>query len=1142
MTNDLGDLPQDEFSATQLEVPDSPIIKFFVDRFVLTISLFLAVSLFGLVVALRLGVDLLPRFDIPAIAVSTSFPGATPDDVERDVTQVIEGAVSTVAGVNTVSSTSGAGFSQVVIAFNQDVSSDTAANDVNQRIATIRNLLPTDAEAPVVQKFDPAAQPIMFVAVSGEGVDLRDVFTWADGNLRPQLERVSGVADIRFSGQPTRQVQVLLEPARLESYGLTPQRVAQAIQSSALDLPAGDLNVRGQQVTFATRNTPTTIEQVRNILIDPARGVKLVDVGAVRDATAEATSYARLDGRPIILLSVRKAPGSNSVSVADGVRQVVQRLEKAAPKGYKVEITGDTTTFISQSVRDTFSEGLVTALVVSIVVLVFLGKLNSVFGVLLAIPISLSASLVFFGLFGFTFNIISLLAIIVGIGIVVDDSIVIAENVDRYRKMGLGLRESTIKGGSEVLSAVTASSFSLLAVFIPISLLPGIIGQFFREFGIGLAAAVFFSWLESLFFLTVRLAYSPDPAPPTWRDLPRFLGNIPTVLRWSLRSFRKPLGIVGFVVFAGLVAFMALSSFKQPALLALILAYPLVLTAAKYVLDLLFGLLGALTSSLHAGSERGLDRMRLGYARTLDRFLYRPGLVILAGVAFFVSSFAILPRIPFSFVSDSDNGVMQVNLNLPAGTSLDQTDKLARQMETFLLRQPEVKTVQSTVGLAGGGIAATRPERARANVTLIEKNERESSQKLAVKYQSEIRALLRAFPEAEIRAVATSGGPPGGSGDINFTLNASSRELLVERNRLIAQELRRNESVRNVTTSLEDTTLERAFLPDPSKLSGTGLTPRDLAQSLRTYNVGSKAGDLREGDDTYPIQVKVNPVYLRDDQSFLSLPVFSPSLNTNLPLGQLGRFQLQEAPAAIERSDKAYSSSFTVNLVPGAGGARQVQTQITNELRQKGLIDDRVTISSGGAGTAGGLTNDLLIFGPIAFLFALLLNYLVIGSQFNDFRYPFYILLTVPLALAGGFWLTFLLGAGLDVITVLGTVLLIGLVTKNAILLLDFAVERAKVIPLRRALVEAAALRLRPILMTTVTVVVISFPLVFGSGDGAEFRRGLGIITLGGLVSSTLLTLFVIPAAFYLFEHKRYARNLERRQASLPMLGANPAD
>ena len=270
--------------------------------------------------------------------------------------------------------------------------------------------------------------------------------------------------------------------------------------------------------------------------------------------------------------------------------------------------------------------------------------------------------------------------------------------------------------------------------------------------------------------------------------------------------------------------------------------------------------------------------------------------------------------------------------------------------------------------------------------------------------------------------------------------------------------------------------------------------------------------------------------------------MFSPSLNTNLPLGQLGRFQLQEAPAAIERSDKAYSSSFTVNLVPGAGGARQVQTQITNDLRAKGLIDDRVTISSGGSGTAGGLTNDLLIFGPIAFLFALLLNYLVIGSQFNDFRYPFYILLTVPLALAGGFWLTFLLGAGLDVITVLGTVLLIGLVTKNAILLLDFAVERAKVIPLRRALVEAAALRLRPILMTTVTVVVISFPLVFGSGDGAEFRRGLGIITLGGLVSSTLLTLFVIPAAFYLFENKRYAKSLERRQASLPVLGANPAD
>jgi len=1137
---------------------ESPLVKFFVERFVFSTAAFLALVLFGLIASRGLGVDLLPKFEIPVVAISTTYPGAGPEEIESQISRPIEDALSTLPGLDQISSQSSEGFSLVIAQFDYGRSVDQVATDVSQRVAAVRGQLPRDASAPVVQKFDPASQPILYVAVSAEGRDLREVADYVDKTLKPQLQLVPGVADLQIQGAPQRQIQVLLDPWKLAEYGLTANQVVGAIQASALAIPAGSQNQGGQRFNFVTRSQPQTPADVARIVVDPARGLKVSDFASVRDTQATPSRYTRLSGEPVVLLGVRKTPDANAVSVAQGVKGTLARA--TLPEGYRARVTGDTTTFIQATVEDTLKEVVIVALVVSFVVLVFLGKLNSVFSVVVAIPITMAGALLVYGLLGFTFNVISLLAIIVAVGIVVDDSIVVAENIDRYRRQkysvpdavakatrgllsredaavlaehierylaqGLplhaavsrgsadllpaddipavtaqiehwleqpyGLKDAVLRGTTEVLSAVSAATLSLLAVFLPISFLPGFVGQLFREFGLGLAAAIFFSWLEALFFLTVRLAYFPDPEPPTWREVPR-----------SLRGIREDFGWL-----AG----------KLRSWQALLLPLWLALLPLRYVGRVLFGLAGAVSSSLFHASERLFDLLREAYARSLARLLPRSPLVLAAGALFFLSIGLVAPRVPFNFTPRSDNGVINVRLELPKGTALDETDRLAREVEDFLLAQPYVRDVLTEVGSSNSALGSGNPERADFTVVLAKHGERENIYAIVPELARALEARLEARPEATLRVKAAEGGP--GGDDFQFVLSAPTPELLEERNAKALEVLYGLDFLANVSSSLAQKANERVLVPDASALEGTGLTPNDLAQVLRVYNAGTEAAKLRRSGQEYPIVVKADPGLIDSPSALLSLPVHSPSLRQSLPLSSLSRFESRQSPATLARTNNAFSAGITANRSESAtSGVFQYSQQIEQALEEAGVLGDGVRLESqGGAAFVG----DLASTAPIAFGLALLLNYLVIASQFNAFRYPLYLLLPVPLALVGAFWALWLFGAGLDTISVLGLVMLIGLVTKNAILLLDFAVRQAQDKPLYDALVEAARLRLRPILMTTLTVLIISLPLILASGEGSEFRKPLGIIILGGVTVSTLLTLYVVPAAFYLFERRRY--------------------
>lgn len=1129
----------------EADIRENPAIKFSVSRYVLTIGAFIAVVIFGLVAVLGLGVDQLPKFDIPTVSVITTYPGASPEDVDKKITRPIEDAVSTITGVTDISSSSSNGISQVSISFGNGTDTALAANDVSQKVSGIRSSLPSDANSPNVQRFNPNDLPIIRVAASGGGASLRDVYDFADRDLRNSLEKVSGVADITLSGAPAREIQVILDPAKLASYNLTTARVTNALMASALDSSAGNITSNGSSVSITSRNIPRSLGDVEKILVDPTNGTRIVDIASVRDANATTTSYARLNGQPVVLLAIRKVSGSNTVSVAAGVRDAIKTL--SLPAGYSLKVSADTSTAISNSVNDTLTEGILVAVAVSIIVLIALGKLNTAFAVVLAIPISLSAAPLVFGFFGFTFNIITLLSMIVAMGIVVDDSIVVAENIERFRHMGHGLVESVLKGASEVFSAVAAATFSLLAVLIPMAFIPGILGEFFKEFALGLAGAILFSWLEALFFLTVRMAYTPDQTPLTWAEFGRVLMSLPSSFRWAWKAWRTPLGLAGLVVFI-LVRVPMLVGLRPPGaaaapmpplaprlilFVALTLLYPIILMLLQYLINLVLGLLNTLANSLYRITDAGLNAFRNGYTRALRRALRFNGFVLVGALVFFLSIGVAFTKLQFAFSPKTDSSQANIRLTLPPGTTLDESDRMVRRVEGYLAKRTEVTRVASIIGTTSGFTSAGVDARnATLALDLAPKGHRPSSFDLIPEYTRDLKKIFADRPEININVQAAQGGP-GDSADLAINLSATSQSALIDRAPKIVAALRKNPQVLAVDSSISQTTLEQAFVPDSSKLQGTGLTPNDVSSTLATANQGTKAGTFRDGDNTYDIKVKLDPALVSSQQSLLDLPVYSSTLQANLPISDLGHFELRQAPSTISRFDKAYSATLNVTLPKGVSGFA-ARGPIEKSLKDQGLLDDKVGLGGGSSFGSAALLGNLFLYGPIAILVAVFLNYLVLGSQFNSFRYPVYLLLPVPLAVVGAIWALVILNTTLDIITVLGMVVLVGLVTKNAILLLDFVVERARAMPLADALVEAAGLRLRPIIMTTLTVLVISIPLILGAGEGSEFRKGLGVVILGGVLTSTILTLFVVPTAFYRFERNRVQPRVKREGSATP--------
>jgi HAE1 family hydrophobic/amphiphilic exporter-1 len=1094
----------------------NPAVKFSVTRFVLAIAIFVAIFAFGVVSALTLGVDLMPSISIPVVNVSTQYSGASPTVIDQQVTQIIENAVSTVSGITDINSSSSIGSSRVTVSF--DISTDK--NVVLQQVAALVNAatrrLPTGIQAPVVRSFDANSQPVIQFGVTGGGASLSSVSDYVQNSLSPLLERVPGVANITFNGAPARQFQVLLDPGKLRFYSLTPTQVVNAIDGEAFNQPIGTITRSSTALTFATQNTPADPESIKRILVDSARGVSVSDLGAVRDVAFDQ-DYARVNGVPVVLVSIQRTTDSNAVAVVDGVKQALAKMQ--LPAGYKVMVSSDSTGAIRASINNTFKELWMTLIVVAIIVLLFLGKPNTAFSVILAVPIALAAAPILYKLAGFSFNLVSLLAMVIAIGIVVDDSIVVAENVERYRRMGYSLKESVLKGASEVFSAVVAASLSLLSVLLPVSFMGGYIGRYLMQFALGLAAAVAFSLFEAILFLTVRLAYTPDSSDLHWKDFFRSFGRFREAMKWGFKSWKKGPAIILAIVIAG-----ALLILKKYAWIAGLAAYPIALGVANYFIFMGLSLFESVTETCHGWTEWIVGKIRDAYVRGLGKMLARSVPVLVASAVFLGAvAFLVVPKIQFNFLPASDAGTMQVNVRFPAGTPQSFANQVAARVESFLAARPEVLTVQSIVG---GNV--------EEDLTLVPIEKRPGVAVLSQTYRGLLAGVLKEFPTARV-SVGTGGfgGGPGGGSSIQLSMVAFDMGLLLQRNAAIVASIQSNPYVADLTSSLSDASLENDFVPDPYMLKGTGISSQAIANLLQTYTSGTQAANVVTGGISYPIMVQIDPTAMPGGQTLLDLPIYSSALQTNLQVGQLGSFALNQKPTSISRYNRQYTGSLNINLKPNAPTALEMQTSIIDDLKAKGLLEDGLAITTNSRFGTVALAGQLATTGWQVFLLAFFLAYLVMAAQFNSWRYPVYLLLPVPLALVGALFVVWAVGGGLDIFGLMGMLMLIGLSAKNAILYLDFVVERIGKMPLKDALVEAARLRFRPIVMTTLTVLVISFPLVFSTGQGSEFGQRMGVVMFGGIVFSAILTFFIVPAAFYNFEKNRQSASFNASKAEI---------
>ena len=909
-----------------------------------------------------------------------------------------------------------------------------------------------------------------------------------------------------------------MNPDKLRYYGITPTQVVNAISGSALNMPIGTINKNNNALTFSTQNTPSDLGQIATTLVDSQRGITVAQVGSVRDTPASA-NYVRVNGQPQVLISIQRTTDSNSVAVVKNVRAALEKT--TLPTGYVLTYSNDTTGPIQASVNATYHELFITALVVAIIVLLFLGKLNTAFSVILAIPIALAASPVLYRMAGFSLNLVSLLALIIAIGIVVDDSIVVSENVERYRAMGFNLKDSVLRGASEVFSAVVAATLSLLSVLLPVSFIGGFIGRYLQQFSLGLAAAVAFSLLEAVLFLTVRLAYTPENKSWDWKDFFKSWTELPRAMKWGWRVVRSPLGIVVLILAAA-----ALLITRRYIYLPALIAFPLVLGFGYYVIRIALVLLQALTGTLHGWTEAGLEWIRDRYANSLGSVIKR-GKWVLGGAVALLAGIVVLiviVHIPFNFVPQTDGGSISVQLRYPPGTPPAVTNDGAGRIEAFLSHQPEVTTVQTLVGSSGGvGGAFSGGNSSSIIAQLVPLEKRKGVFALIPRYRGGMVALFRDQPSAQVQ-VSAGGGFGGFGSSLQLSIVAPDINTLNDRNGRIVQQIQANPNVVDVYSSLSDTSLENDFIPDPAKLKGTGITPSMIAVALQTYATGTQASNVVTGGLSYPIEVQADPTTLSGSQSLLNLPIYSPTLQTTLQVGQLGSFTLNRSPVSISRYNRQYTGNLNINLKPSAPSVLTMQNQITAELKSAGLLEGGVSLTTNQRFNQAALAASLATSGVPIFLLAFFLAYLVMAAQFNSWRYPLYLLLPVPLALVGAMLLILATGGGLDIFGLMGMLMLIGLSAKNAILYLDFVVERIGTMPLQDALTEAARLRFRPIIMTTLTVLVISFPLIFSTGQGSEFGKSMGVVMLGGIVFSAILTFFLVPSAFYLFERKRVAK------------------
>jgi hydrophobic/amphiphilic exporter-1 (mainly G- bacteria), HAE1 family len=1026
-----------------------------VKRPVFATMLVMALVVLGIVSYPNIGVDLFPKVDLPIVNIRTELKGASSEIMDIDVTDKIEESVNTIDGIKTITSTSTEGVSVISVEFILERNIDLAVQDVREKVSAIRRKLPTDIDEPVIEKVDPDASPVLWFALSGEKSP-RELSTYADEVLKEQFQRINGVGAIRMYGLRLRQARVWLDNDKLRSYGITAQDIMAALKRENIELPGGRIESNTKEYTVKVKGEFPTIQQFNDLVVGYSRGaaVKIKDIGRAEDGMEEKRSFARFNGKNSVNLGIQKQSGTNTVEVVDRVKKELKIIKKTLPAGMNLNIGFDQSDFIKRSINEVQHHLIYGGFFAVLAVLMFLRNIRTTIISALAIPASVISTFALMNAFGFTFNNMSMLALSLSIGILIDDAIIVIENIQRHIEEGMSPREASFFATSEIGLAVSATTLAIIVIFIPVAFMKGIIGRFFFQFGMTVVFAVMVSWFIS-FTLTPMMAS--------------------LFLKHSKKLQQEPLDE----------------------------------NASKSLLNNIYN--KHVFMNIADQLERIYKILEERYKKLLAVALGRRKTVLILAVAIFLGSLFFTKFIGKEFIPSEDQSRFVIRLQMPVDYSVDEVEHMSRRVENIVKQFSEVSAILYS---QGGGLTR-EANKGNMMINLKPKSQRKKNQN---QIKTEMRRAFKAIPglRASVEDVSLIGGGQRQVA-IQYSIRGRDLENLKAYTKDILGKFSKLPGIVDADTSLETGKPEIRVLIDRDKAADLGIDVATVAEAIN-FLISGEVDITKYKDETkgrrYDLRARLikkdreNP----DDIGKLYVRAKDGRL---VQLSNIAMFQEAGGSNVINRVDRQRAVTIFANLEMKPLG------QAVEELNN---ISAKILTTEYSGKYKGEADIMAESFGYLMFamMLGIVMAYMVLAAQFESFVHPFTVLLSMPFSFVGAFGALLLFGKTLNIFSFIGLILLMGLVKKNAILLVDYTnVLRERGMSRKDALLEAGPVRLRPILMTTFAMILGMMPIAIGIGEGAETRSPMALATIGGLLTSLFLTLVVVPVAYDLFDESK---------------------
>lgn len=1017
-----------------------------IKRPVLTIVMNIAIILFGIIGYTFLGVREFPSIDPAQISVRTNYAGANSDIIESQITEPLEKAINSIDGIRNITSSSNQGSSNITIEFNLEKDLEEAANDVRDKVSQAVRSLPQDIDAPpVVSKADADSEPIITMTVQSATRNPLELSDYAENVIAERLQTIPGVSSVQIWGQKRYAMRLWLDPVKLASYGVTVAEVRDALDRQNVELPTGKLVGANTELTVKTMGNLSTEEQFNNIIVksEGEKIVKLSDVGRAALEAENLETKMTNNGNILVGLAIIPQPGTNYIEIADAFYEQYDKMKKELPEDLELNIAIDNTTFIKKSVHEVVETLAISIVLVTLIIYLFFRDWAIALRPLLDIPVSLIATFFIMYIFGFSINVLTLLAIVLATGLVVDDGIVVTENIFKKVEEGMTPIQAAMKGANEIFFAVISISVTLAAVFLPVIFLEGFVGRLFREFGVVIASAVLISAFVSLTLTPMLNAY---------------------LMKGDVHK----------------------------------------------------------KSKFYNFTEPYFEKMNKGYAGSLTNFMKRkwlsfPILILCIGLIALFYSTLQKETAPYD-----DRSFVGMNITAPEGASYDYMDRFMQEITQLINDSIPEKKVSLVITSPGFGSASVNSGRVR--IALVEPGERERSQK---EIAADLTKWTKRYPEARTSvseqptiAVNRRGGMP-----IQYVIQAPNFEKLQEKIPVFMDEISKDPTFAMTDVNLKFNKPEINVTIDREKAQSLGVSLLDVAQTLQMSLSGQRFGYFMMNGKQYQVMGQFED---EDRDTPLDLTSVYVKSNTGqlIQLDNLVSVKEQSSPPQLYHHNRFMSATVSAALAPGMSISDGIEAM---ERAKEKVLDDTFNTDLSGESRdyVESSSNTLFAFG-----LALLLIYLILAAQFESFIDPFIIILTVPMAVAGALLSLWLFGQTWNIFSQIGTIMLIGLVTKNGILIVEFANQlREEGKPKYEAIMEAAESRLRPILMTSLAIALGALPIAMSLGAASTSRIGMGVVIVGGTVFSLVLTLFIIPAIYYMWsrpkKHRPEFDNLE---------------